>query len=179
MPGGVDHQVGADLVFATGGVVADLDPRDGLAGGGHGHDLREGPDVRPVVPGRGEEAEWDAHRVHGRVRHLNREPQVRVETGLQTQRCVALEPLGGDRALPAGFEETRRELGVLVGQSNEQAAILLERAGRDAPQDLVLDDALDGRRTVRGGVSGTAVEQPVVPTGGTGCDFAPLDESHA
>ena len=110
----------------------------------------------------GEEPQDQPHRVDGRVRNAHRRLKLGVQVGLQAQRLRGVQPLHRDAGAGAALDERFEVLEVLVAHGHEQSVVALERAGRDAPQDHVLPDALDARLAVAHGVTGAAVEEPVV-----------------
>ena len=178
-PRGVDHDIRADLIVAPGGVISNRRSPDRPPGHRHARHLGEGPNLRTVAAGRGEEPQGHPHRVHGGVRHLHSQAQIGVEAGLQAKSMGAVDPAGRDGALPASLQELLLVGGVLVGQGHEQAVVLLERSRGDAPQDLVLGDALNGGGAVCRRVAGAAVEQAVVPACRTRGHLAPFNEGHS
>jgi hypothetical protein len=99
-----------------------------------------------------------------------------VQGGLQLE-CVRRAQLQGrDAGGGAPVQEGRPVVHVVVGQGDEQAAVLLERAGGDAAQDAVLLDALDRGLLVGDGVAGSRVEQAVVAAGRARGQLTPLDQ---
>ncbi len=138
--------------------------------------LAERLDHRPERLGGREPAERKAHRVEGRVGDLDGALQRRVEVRFEAERLGRRQPASRDARLAAGREELLAVRHVLVVDPDEEPVVLLERSRRHVPQQLVLRDALHGGLGVVDGVAGAAVEQSVVPPGGTGGDLAAFDE---
>jgi hypothetical protein len=174
--GGVDHQIRLQDVLPTGHVVVGDHPGDPPTGGQQAGDLGERLQPGAAQLRGGEKAQRQAHRVHGRVRHPHRRLERRVQARLQSERLGGRQLPGGDAAGGAAGQEPRQVVHVLIGEGDEQPAVLLKRPGGDPAQDLVLGDALHRRLRVVDGIAGARVQQPVVAAGGPRGQLAPLGQ---
>ena len=139
-------------------------------------DLHEVVKRRAAVLGRGEEPQRHPHRVHRRVGNSDGSLQLRVQQRLHPERFLRGELLDRDPTCLAAFDEVCVVLHVFIGERDEQAVVLLERARTDRAQDRVLLDAFDRGLAVVHGVARPRVQQPMVAAGGARGEFAALDQ---
>src|SRR4030095_16254488 len=88
-----------------------------------------------------------------------------VQPRLSSKRLVRGQLLDRDPALLAAVDEVVVVGHVLVRERDEQAVVLLERAGAYPAEDRVLLDALDVRIVVTDGVARARMQEPVMAAG--------------
>jgi len=115
--------------------------------------------------------------VHGSVRDLNRSEDVRMKVGLQMKGLIPREKGGWDLSIATGLEKTVLEIDPVFWKGNEEALRLLDAMGGDPFQDTIFSDALPGRHGVGDGVSASAVEEPMIPSGSARGEISFFDQS--
>ena len=129
-------------------------------------------DVGAVGLGGGKKVHGQTPGIHGGVGHLHGGLDTRVQGRLERQGLRPREGADRNPHIPAPVQETLPMGEIVLVQRHEEAAVGLDRLGREAAQNLIFLPALPGCFRIVEDIPGAAVQQAVVPAGGAGEQLA-------
>ena len=160
-------------------MVEDADSLDGVSILDEFRNFRIHKDFCPVELGvhhiRGTEPE----RIHGTVRHFHRPDDRRIHRWLHPDGLLRIHHLCLDACSVACLYEGRLIVEVILRQGYEQSGSVVHAMAGDLLQDNVLLDAFGSRFPVGNGITGPAVQKPVIPSGSPGGNVIPLHQQGA
>ena len=162
---GAHEVVGLEPEFADGiGRAVDRQRRDDAAARAlQGEHFVPGAYVGAEGLGRGEEGEGETEGVEGAIGHADRAKYSGRQCRLQAEGIARRDRDCRYPRPAAGLDELCLELGVGSDELHEEAAVALDRLGRDAAEDEALLHALPRYPPIGEGVARPAVELAVVP----------------
>ena len=131
---------------------------------------------RPVADGVDYIGVREAERVHGSIGHFNSSDEPGIHRRFQTNGFLGGYSFGFYAGGKAAFYEILLIFKAVLGEGYEKASAGFHAVGGDAPQDLILPDALLCAFPVGYGIAPAAVKQAVVAATGAIADVATLHQ---